>query len=127
MLQDTGTYCFLHANTNQFCWGGKVAALTTKASTNPFTVAGCAHPAMVDPADAEGIKVPFVMLASGDEPADDVKKFETALGQTKKHVEIFGDQIHGWMAARADLSDDKVKKEYERGYKTVCQFFCDNI
>lgn len=110
-----------------FCWGGKVAALTTKASTNPFTVAGCAHPAMVDPADAEGIKVPFVMLASGDEPADDVKKFETALGQTKKHVEIFGDQIHGWMAARADLSDDKVKKEYERGYKTVCQFFCDNI
>jgi dienelactone hydrolase len=82
---------------------------------------------MVDPADAEGVKVPFIMLASGDEPADDVKKFEDALGSTRKHVEIFKDQIHGWMAARADLSDDKVKQEYERGYKTVCQFFCDNF
>lgn len=77
---------------------------------------------MVDPADAEGVKTPFIMLASGDEPTEDVKKFEDAL-TVPKHVEIFGDQIHGWMAARANLSDDRVKAEYERGYKTLLQFF----
>ncbi len=77
---------------------------------------------MVDAADAPGIKVPFILLASGDEPADDVKKFEDAL-TVPKHVETFADQIHGWMAARADLSDDRVKAEYERGYKTLLEFF----
>lgn len=70
--------------------------------------------------------MPTIMLASGDEPADDVKKFEDSLTVTK-HVEIFPDQIHGWMAARSDLKDEKVKKEYERGYKTLLEFFGKNL
>lgn len=81
---------------------------------------------MVDPADAEGIKVPMIMLASEEEPAEDVKKFEANLSGPK-HVEIFDDQIHGWMAARANLEDKRVKEEYERGYKTVLKFFGDNF
>lgn len=109
-----------------FCWGGKVVALTTKADSNPFSVAAVAHPAMVDPADADGLNIPFALLASGDEPAEDVKKFEDAL-TVPKHVEIFGDQIHGWMAARSDLSQDRVKAEYERGYRTVLEFFGKNF
>jgi len=110
-----------------FCWGGKVAALSVKADNNPFSVAASAHPAMVDPADAQGMTVPFAMLASGDEPAEDVKKFEEALGGVKKHVEIFKDQIHGWMAARSNLEDERVKSEYERGYKTVLKFFGESF
>ncbi|KAK5991030.1 putative AIM2 family protein C30D10.14 [Cladobotryum mycophilum] len=105
-----------------YCWGGKVVALTTKADTNPFSAAASIHPAMVDPADAEGLDIPFALLASGDEPVDAVKKFEAALN-VPKHVETFGDQIHGWMAARSDLSDERVKQEYERGYKTLLEFF----
>lgn len=81
---------------------------------------------MVDPADADNLKIPTIMLASGDEPADDVKKFEDRL-KVDKHVEIFRDQIHGWMAARADLKDEKVKKEYERGYQTLLEFFCKHL
>jgi len=81
---------------------------------------------MVDAADAEGLTVPFIMLASMEEPAEDVKKFEDAL-KVPKHVETFGDQVHGWMAARADLSDARVKEEYERGYKTVLTFFGKNF
>ena len=77
---------------------------------------------MVDPSEAEGIKIPLCMLASKDEPAEDVKKFEANL-KGEKHVEIFQDQIHGWMAARGDLDDAKVKKEYERGYSTLLGFF----
>jgi len=77
---------------------------------------------MVDPSDASSIKIPLCMLASGDEPAEDVKKFEANL-KGEKHVETFGDQIHGWMAARSDLDDPRVKSEYERGYKTLLEFF----
>jgi len=62
------------------------------------------------------------MLASMDEPAEDVKKFKTNL-KGPNHVEIFGDQIHGWMAARSDLDNERVKSEYERGYKNLLEFF----
>lgn len=109
-----------------FCWGGKVVSLSVKADTNPFSVAATAHPAMVDPADAEGVTVPFVLLASKEEPGDAVQKFGDAL-QGPKHVESFKDQIHGWMAARSDLSDSRVKEEYERGYRTVLEFFRKNF
>jgi dienelactone hydrolase len=81
---------------------------------------------MVDPAEAEGIKVPLIMLASGEEPADKVQQFEANLKTAAKHVETFQDQVHGWMAARADLSKDRVKEEYTRGYKTVLEFFGKN-
>lgn len=91
-----------------------------------FSVGASVHPAMVDAADAAGIKVPFVLLASGDEPAEDVNKFEKALN-VEKLVKTFPTQIHGWMAARADLSDDNVKKEYERGYKDLLGFFGKNL
>lgn len=54
---------------------------------------------MVDPKDAEKITIPLIMLASKDEDAEAVKNFEKTL-KVEKHVETFGDQVHGWMAAR---------------------------
>jgi len=77
---------------------------------------------MVDPTEAANIDIPFCMLASGDEPVEDVKKFDAAL-KGPHHVEIFDDQIHGWMGARADLSVQRNKEEYERGYRTLLEFF----
>lgn len=77
---------------------------------------------MVDAADAKGFQIPVCMLASGDESADDIKAFEEAL-QVPKHVETFSDQVHGWLAARADLENPRVKEEYERGYKTLLEFY----
>ncbi|KAL6694778.1 Alpha/Beta hydrolase protein [Trichoderma pleuroticola] len=109
-----------------YCWGGKVVSLTVKAPTNPFVAAASAHPAMVDPADAEGLTIPFALLASGDEPPEDVKKFEENL-KVPHHVETFADQIHGWMAARSDLTSERVKAEYERGYKTLLEFFGKHV
>jgi len=105
-----------------FCWGGKIVSLTTSNSSTPFKAGAECHPAMIDPSEALNIQIPLCMLASGDEPAEDVKKFEANL-KGEKHVEIFGDQIHGWMAARANLEDKRVVEEYERGYKTVLEFF----
>jgi len=104
-----------------FCWGGKLVSLVSGEGTL-FSAAAECHPAMVDPSEAEGIKIPLIMLASGDEVKPDVEKFEKNL-KGEKHVEIFGDQIHGWMAARSNLDDARVKEEYIRGYKTVVEFF----
>jgi dienelactone hydrolase len=105
-----------------FCWGGKIAALSVGADNKLFKAAAQAHPAMVDPNDAKSVNVPFAMLASKDEPANEVSAFKANL-QVPNHVETFSTQIHGWMAARSDLEDPEVRKEYERGYKTVLEFF----
>ncbi|OBR08655.1 Dienelactone hydrolase [Colletotrichum higginsianum IMI 349063] len=109
-----------------YCWGGKVVSLVTSGESNPFKVGAEIHPAMVEPEDAKGIKIPLILLASKDEPEEDVKKFEGNLS-VAKHVETFKDQIHGWMAARSDLEDPRVKEEYTRGYKTVLEFFAKNF
>ncbi|KAI0124730.1 dienelactone hydrolase [Xylariales sp. AK1849] len=109
-----------------FCWGGKVVSLATSSPDNIFKAGVECHPAMVDPSEAEKIKVPLCMLASKDEPAEDVKKFEQTLSGPK-HVEIFDDQIHGWMAARSDLEDSRVKSEYTRGYETVLKFLSQHL
>ncbi|MCJ1248200.1 hypothetical protein MMC30_005417 [Trapelia coarctata] len=102
------------------CWGGKIVSLTAQSGT-PFSAAAEVHPAMVDPKDAERITVPVCMLASKDEDPEAVKGFETNL-KVASHVETFGDQVHGWMAARADLKDERVRQEYERGYKILLDF-----
>ncbi|KAL9104873.1 MAG: hypothetical protein Q9187_008854, partial [Circinaria calcarea] len=122
------------------CWGGKILSLTSGPGT-PFSAVAEVHPAMVDPSDAGRITVPLCMLASKDENPDDVKKFKEGL-KVENHVETFGDQIHGWMAARyaypiplpdwkigrlrllnsADLNNPRVKEEYERGYSIVLDF-----
>lgn len=103
-----------------YCWGGKVATLAT-STTSPFSAAVSCHPAMVDPADGPKVQVPLCFLASKDEDAEAVKGLDAAL-KVPKHVETFPDQIHGWMAARADLKDAKVEKEYRRGYEIVLDF-----
>ncbi|CAJ2504107.1 Uu.00g115010.m01.CDS01 [Anthostomella pinea] len=109
-----------------FCWGGKVVSLVTAAPSNPFKAAVECHPAMVEPADAEKIKIPLAMLASKDEDAEAVKKFEQTLSGPK-HVETFSDQIHGWMGARADLENERVAGEYKRGYETVLKFLSQHL
>lgn len=104
-----------------YCWGGKMVAVLGGRDTK-VKAAVSTSPAMVDASDAEKVKIPFMMLASKDEPADDVKKFGEAL-TVIKHIETFDDQAHGWMSARAELDKEKIKAEYERGYKLAVDFF----
>ncbi|KAJ2980077.1 hypothetical protein NUW58_g7041 [Xylaria curta] len=109
-----------------YCWGGKVVSLVTALPENPFKAGVSVHPAMVDPKDAEHIKVPLALLASKDENPEDVKKFEANL-TGPKYVETFPDQIHGWMAARSNLEDERVKSEYKRGYQNVLKFLSEHL
>ena len=100
--------------------------MATSAPENRFAAGVHVHPAMVDASEAGKIKVPTCLLASKDEDQADVDKFEAAL-TVAKHVETFGDQIHGWMAARADLEDERVRAEYKRGYEVVLKFLAKNL
>lgn len=81
---------------------------------------------MVDSSDAEKVVIPMMVLASKDEPVEEVKKYGEKL-TVKNHIETFDDQLHGFMSARADLKDEKVKKEYERGYRLALQFFHEHL
>lgn len=104
------------------CWGGKVVSLGAGVEGQTVSVVVQAHPAMLDPQDALKISVPFATLASGDEKKEDVEAFGANL-KGEKLVEFFADQGHGWMAARADLGDEKVRKGYQQGYQMVINFF----
>lgn len=108
-----------------YCWGGKVANLVV-GKESIFKVAAQAHPAMLDPSDAKNITVPIAVLASKDEDPKAVKGYEENL-KVPNHVETFPTQIHGFMAARADLENPEVRKEYERGYQTVLSFFHEHL
>ena len=65
----------------------------TLHSSDLFSAAASCHPAMVDAGDAPSVKVPFIMLPSKDESADDVKAFQSKLS-VPNQVETFSDQIH---------------------------------
>jgi len=108
-----------------FCWGGKITNLLSQGESL-FKAAVSVHPAMVDPADAEKLSIPFAMLPSKDEDKDACEKHKAAQ-KTPGFTEYFPSQVHGFMAARADLSDPEVKKEYERGYKLILNFFHDQL
>lgn len=107
-----------------FCWGGKVVSITSAAGT-PFKVGAQSSPAFVDPTDAEKVTIPMLMLASKDEPAEDVKKYEAAL-KVPHQVDTIP-EVHGYMTARADLEDASNKKAYEAGYQTVLEFFAKHL
>jgi hypothetical protein len=77
---------------------------------------------MLDAADGAKVTIPMCVLGSEEEKAEDLVAFGNAL-KVEKHIERFDDQLHGWMSARADLEDEKIRGEYERGYKTVLEFF----
>jgi len=106
-----------------FCWGGKLVSIMSSSKTSvPFKAGAEVHPGMIDPADAAGITIPICILASEEESAEEVQAFADKL-KGEKHIERFEDQVHGWMTARGNLKDEKVKKEYERGYKILLDFF----
>lgn len=108
-----------------YCWGGKMVSLIA-ARDKPIKAGVQSSPAMIDPSDGEKAKIPMMILASKDESVEAVKKFEEALSVTKQ-VEIFDDQVHGWMSARADFANARAKAEYERGYKLAVEFFNSHL
>jgi dienelactone hydrolase len=64
-----------------------------------FKAAAQCHPSLLDPADADAVTVPMMVLPSGDEDVETVAEFGRRL-KAAKHVETFPDRSHGWMASK---------------------------
>lgn len=82
-----------------------------------------------DVADAEKIRIPYICLFS---PQDGERSVLDAYGAVLKkrsnsYVEVFENMQHGWMSARADLSDEKGRKEFERGYARLAEFYAEHL
>jgi len=58
------------------------------------------------------------VLSSEEESDQEVDEWVAALN-VEHYVERFPDMRHGWMTARGDLRDEKVRKAFERGYAVV--------
>lgn len=108
-----------------YCWGGKIVNLSSQAGTL-FKAAAACHPAMVDEKDAPGITIPFAMLPSKDEPKEDVEKWQKAV-KVHNIVQWWPNQVHGFMAARGDLSDKAVEADYRKAYQLLLDFFHENM
>ena len=54
---------------------------------------------MVDPNDAPGIQIPFLMIPSQGEEKKDVDAWQAAIN-VKHEVHWYPGQVHGFMAAR---------------------------
>ena len=82
-------------------------------------------PGMVEPAEAEKVTVPMCLLASGGEEFEKVEAYKKGLEKTGKGllVERREEMVHGWMSARGNLGDERVRGEYERGYRQLVEFF----
>jgi len=106
------------------CWGAKLAAIASGPGSH-FKVSGQGHPRPIDAEDAEKMAIPHICLASPGEPADIVAEYAEIFKRTGKIgvVETYDKMYHGWMGTRAELADEEKKREYERGYKQVADFF----
>ncbi|KAL2316502.1 Dienelactone hydrolase family protein [Schizosaccharomyces pombe] len=108
-----------------FCWGAKV--LITYPNRKRFLGIGCAHPAFLDPVDAENVYIPVCFLCSKDEDPEVIdawkKNFGNSPNFSKSYFETFDEMHHGWMSARANLSDPENRKYFDLGYQIFSKFF----
>ncbi|PKI84675.1 carboxymethylenebutenolidase [Malassezia vespertilionis] len=112
-----------------FCWGGKVVSYVAGQSS-PFVGVALVHPAFVAPEDANNVTVPIAFFPSKDEPKKDTDEFWRLLKEKapkaaeKSEYVYYGENHHGFAAARADLKDPSNFKAYEDVYNRLCAFFC---
>ena len=97
----------------------------TCAQDTTLVVGAQSSPGMIEPAEAEVVSVPMCVLASGGEEKEKVDAYREGLEKNGKRYFVgrWEEMVHGWMSARGDLGDEKVSREYERGYQKLVDFF----
>ncbi|KAK6508871.1 hypothetical protein TWF481_003638 [Arthrobotrys musiformis] len=103
------------------CFGGKLAVLLSQKAT-PFLVSGQAHPSFLANGDPDLVTIPHICLASKDENPERIAEYKTVMGE-QGHVNTYPKDIHGWMGAKADLTDPDQKISFHSGYQEVSAFF----
>jgi dienelactone hydrolase len=109
-----------------FCWGGKVTILAGSGET-PVDAVAATHPAMLSADDAKNLSVPLGLFPSGDEPKDVYQQILDIVKEKsfadKNASKYYSDEFHGWAAARADLKNEKNRKDFEDLYSNLAAFF----
>jgi dienelactone hydrolase len=71
---------------------------------------------------AAKIKAPILALLSKDEPESDYAAFKPAL-KVDHSIVHFPTMVHGWLSARGDLAKLEVRKEFDKGYDMMLEWF----
>ncbi|KAI8608438.1 Alpha/Beta hydrolase protein [Chytriomyces sp. MP71] len=110
-----------------FCWG---AIMVSKLSTDPaYEAVVCAHPGAIPLDVAAAIKAPVLLLPAKDDPKESFDPvFEVVVKNhpTSKQVR-FDDVHHGFLAARADFSNELLAKRANEGIKLIHDFFVAHL
>ena len=106
-----------------FCWGCKLAALCALAIPRLKAITG-AHPAFLNEEDGRLVKLPTLWLPTGD---DDMTEYQTGVlsGGNSQNVTVnenFRDMFHGFMAARGDWTNPKLREKASAGTQVIVGF-----
>jgi len=104
-----------------YCWSGFVAPYAVGPST-PFAAVVMNHPGFPSAKIAAEVSVPLLCLCSKDEPASEYAKFKPAL-KFEHRFEMFPEMVHGWLSARGDLGKEGVRRDFQKGYAMVVEWF----
>ncbi|KAL3708549.1 hypothetical protein TMatcc_006533 [Talaromyces marneffei ATCC 18224] len=111
------------------CWGAKIVALTSMSET-AFAASVQAHPGMLDPADAKKIIIPHLVMASKDEPSEQVAGFKDIIeanGIAGSSLTTYTTIHHGWMGSKANLVEEETFVGYRQGYTQLIEFFRQHL
>lgn len=104
-----------------YCWGGWIVPFVVGDGT-PFAACVQCHPGFAGVDVVEKVQAPLLSLCSKDEPESSFAEFKAAL-KVDNYFEVFKDQDHGWLSARADLSKPRVRQAFDRGYRMMLDWF----
>ena len=85
-----------------------------------------AESSFLDESDPESISVPLCLLPSQGEDMEKINAIMAGVEKKnpgKNFMKRFGDQVHGWTAARADLSDPHQAEGFREAYQIYANFF----
>jgi len=107
-----------------FCWGGKLAIKAlgegiVKCAASP-------HPSFFTEEDAKAVQGPFALLPTKDD--GELLNIKEALNPDHKHVyHYYPDMHHGFVAARADFTNELNRTRANECINVMVDFFNANL
>lgn len=68
----------------------------------------------------------MLALNSKDETGEETELSKPNL-KIPHRFEMYSEMIYGWLAARGDLADEKVRLDFQKGCEQVLQWFAEHV
>ncbi|OXG39112.1 hypothetical protein J010_07070 [Cryptococcus neoformans] len=111
-----------------YCWGYKAAVLSEGLAKADALIS--VHPTFPAPDDVDRINVPLAMLSSSGEDMNVINaiiKGVESKNPGKNFFKHFPEQVHGFAAARGDLSGGATTEAYAEAYRLIVKFLKDQV